>query len=314
MMSEPRRNTRQNHLDLAKSVLRHVQSRGMRIGEHVPEQRLADLCGVSRTPIRATFELLAVQGFLHKRPEEGYFLAVDPVEAEAEVVRRLELAEDTLASRILRDRAARRLGEVQTIRALAQRYDASRNAVFNALKILLHDGIVSQQPGQSWVFQPILDSVRAVEESLEFRMVLEPRAILGPGFALDPIPAGSLRQTLQRHLEAGDLRMTQGSFLRLDTEFHSFIARGAGNRFVRATLLAHHRLRRNTQKAEAISGFRIHQAMAEHLDILDALMQGDLELAADLMAVHLRRSHRNRPDAANRGIPPLTLGAGRKDV
>jgi DNA-binding GntR family transcriptional regulator len=269
---------------------------------------------VSRTPIRATFEMLSLQGFLTKRPEEGYFLAVDPVEADAETVRQLEQAEDSLATLILRDRTARRLGEVQTVRALAQRYDASRTAVLNALKVLTRDGIVSQQQGQSWVFQPLLDSPRATDESLSFRLILEPQAILSPGFELDPAQAGTMRQTLQRHLEQRDVRTTQGGFLRLDTDFHGLIAGASGNRFLRVTLLAHHRLRRNTQKTTAIPEFRIRQALSEHLDILEALVRGDNELGADLMTVHLRRSQKTRPDAANRGIPPLTLGTPRGDA
>jgi DNA-binding GntR family transcriptional regulator len=313
-MPRSRRNARQNHLELARAVVRHVQAHGLKQGDHLPEQRFAELCGVSRTPIRATFEMLLLQGFLTKRPEEGYFLAVDPVEADAETVQRLEQAEDTLATRILRDRAARRLGEVQTVRALAERYDASRTAVLNALKILTRDGIVSQQPGQSWVFQPILDSPRAVDDSLSFRLILEPQAIVTPGFALDPAQAGTMRQTLQRHLDQSDVRTTQGGFLRLDTDFHGLIARASGNRFLRVTLLAHHRLRRSTQKTTAIPEFRMRQAIAEHIDILDALMRGDLELGADLMVVHLRRSQKTRPDAANRGIPPLTLSMARSEV
>jgi DNA-binding GntR family transcriptional regulator len=313
-MPSTRRKSRQNHLELARAVVRHVQAQGMKAGDHLPEQRFADLCGVSRTPIRATFELLYFQGFLTKRPDEGYFLAVDPVEADAKTVRQIEEAEDTLATRILRDRAARRLGEVQTARALAQRYDAPRDAVLNALRVLARDGVVAQQPGQSWVFQPILDSPRAVEDSLNFRMILEPQAILSPGFALDPAEAATMRQTLQRHLDQHDLRTTQGSFHRLDTEFHALIARAAGNRFLRVALLAHHRLRRNTQKTTALPEFRIRQAIAEHLDILDALMRGDHELGADLMMVHLRRSQKTRPDAANRGIPPLTRAAVRGDA
>lgn len=313
-MPAPRRRSRQNHVELARAVVRQVQAQGMTVGDHLPEQRFADLCGVSRTPIRATFELLFSQGFLTRRPEEGYYLAVDPVEADAETVRRLDQAEDSLATRILRDRTARRLGEVQTVRALAQRYDASRASVLNALRILLRDGIVSQQPGQSWVFQPILDSPRAVEDSLSFRLVLEPQAILSPGFELDSAQAGTMRQTLQRHLDQRDVRTTQASFLRLDTDFHGLIARGSGNRFLRVALLAHHRLRRNTQKTTAIPEFRIRQATAEHLDILDALLRGDHELGADLMTVHLRRSQKTRPDAANRGIPPLTLGAARGEA
>ncbi|MBE0693918.1 MAG: GntR family transcriptional regulator, partial [Aquamicrobium sp.] len=43
----------------------------------------------------------------------------------------------------------------------------------------------------------------------------------------------------------------------------------------------------------------------EHLGILDNLEARQYEVAADLLKVHLRLSGNQRPQAANRGAPPL---------
>ncbi len=304
-MAHIRRNARQNHLILAQQILSTALERGMSPGDHLPEQSLSDACGVSRTPIRSALKLLEENEFIHWREEEGYFLSISQADEIAEAIRKLEDLDDSLAARILSDRAERRIGDVQSVSALVRRYGATRNSVLNALKILSRDGIVAQLPGRAWAFQPMLDSPKAIEESLTMRLTLEPQAILAPGFVLDSKRAGLLRTQMEDMLRTSEGRITATGFHRIDTEFHGFIAECSGNRFLRGTLLAHQRLRRATQKDRSIPDFRLRQSLDEHLEILDSLERGQYELAADQMVLHLRRSRTRRPEAANRGIPPL---------
>ena len=168
-----------------------------------------------------------------------------------------------------------------------------------------------QLPGRAWAFQPILDSPKAIDESLDMRLTLEPQAILTRGFTLDPSRAGVLRSRMEDLLQTHEGRITAAGFLRVDTEFHSLIAEGCQNRFLRGTLLTHHRLRRATQKDISIPDFRLRQSLQEHLEILDSLERAQFELAADQMVLHLRRSRIRRPEAANRGISPLMRGPRR---
>ncbi len=306
-----RRNSHQNHLELARQVTAIVLERGMRRGDHLPEKVISEACGVSRTPIRSAFKLLESKQVLEWRPERGYFLALDKAEAIAAALSDLEGAEDSLARRILSDRAERRIGEVQSVSALVRRYGTSRNSVLFALKILSRDGIVTQLPGRAWAFQPMIDSPKAALESIELRILMEPLAIVSPGFALDSKRAGLLRSQIRDFLDIDETRLSLTHFQQLDVDFHNLIADGSGNRFVRSTLLAHHRLRHASRKGQTIPAFRMQQAMAEHLEILDSLERNLYELAADQMRVHLRRSGVRRPEAANRGIAPLKRGLRR---
>ncbi|WP_282170907.1 FCD domain-containing protein [Ruegeria atlantica] len=307
-MTDARRNTRQNHLELAQKVLNIAFERGMKAGDHLPEQGFSAACGVSRTPIRSAFKLLEENGVLSWKEEEGYFLAIQTREEQAEAVRRLEDLEDSLARRILSDRAERRIGEVQSASALVRRYKVSRNTVLNALKILSRDDIVTQLPGRSWAFQPILDSPNSVEDSVAFRLTMEPQAILAPRFTMDFKRAGLLRSQMEDILKLRNGSITCSGFRAIDTEFHSFIAECSGNRFIRGSLLTHHRLRRTTQKDASIPDFRLRQSLEEHLEILESLERNQFDLAADQMVLHLRKSRVRRPEAANRGIPPMKRG------
>lgn len=304
-MSEHRRKPRQNHLALAQQILGIAQERGLKPGDHLPEQSFSEACGVSRTPIRSAFKILEENEILQWRQEEGYFLTQSSAKIANDALQKLEDAEYSLAHRILSDRTDRRIGEVQSISGLARRYAVPRNSVLNALKVLSQDGIVTQLPGRAWAFQPMVDSPKSVDESFDFRLINEPQAILAPGFKLDTKRAGLLRDQIEDVLNAGEARITTRAFQRIDIEFHSLIADCSGNRFLRGALSAHHRLRKASQKHGAIPGFRLRQAMTEHLEILDSLERNQFDLAADQITVHLRRSRVRRPEAANRGIPPL---------
>lgn len=307
-MTTTQRKSRHSHHALARQILSIVIEQGMKAGSHLPEQAFSEACGVSRTPIRSAFKILEENEILSWRQEEGYFLNIRSNDGAADALQRLADAEDSLAHRILADRAERRLGDIQSVSGLVRRYSASRNSVLNALKVLSRDGIVAQLPGRSWAFQPMVDSPKAIDESFDFRLNTEPQAILSPGFAMDSNRAGLLRNQMNDFLNAGSDNFKPAAFQLIDFEFHSLIAESSGNRFLRGNLLAHHRLRKVTQKGTSIPNFRLGQAMREHLDILDSLERNQYDLAADQMTVHLRRSRIRRPEAANRGIPPLSRG------
>ncbi|WP_112313122.1 GntR family transcriptional regulator [Pseudogemmobacter bohemicus] len=302
-MTGTRRTARLNHLELARQVVAFALERGMKPGEHLPEEALSRSFGISRTPIRSALRLLEEKGIVVKRAEEGYFLALGPQEGLAEAQTRIGDEEQTLPERILADRAARRIGDLQSVSALVRRYATSRHSVLNALKILSTDGFITQLPGRAWAFQPLLDTPRAIAESFAFRLMAEPQAILAPGFQLDAPRAGALRPQMRDFAEAPESRLAAVSFRRLDHDFHMLIAESSGNRFLSGALIAHHRLRRLAQKDAPPPPFRMRQAMGEHLDILDSLERSQPELAADQMVLHLRRSGIRRPEAAGRGAP-----------
>lgn len=301
---------RASHLELARRILDHVRARGLGPGAHLPEQALASACNVSRTPVRAALNLLVGEGLATHAADEGYRLSPGFLPAASLSGRFGQAPDKDLAARILRDRAARRLDATVTVGELMRRYGQSRSAVTQALGRLGEDGLVSRAPGQSWLFASLPDDPESQADSYDFRLVLEPEA-LSPGFRFDPDAAASLRRAMLGFLAEPDQRLDPRSFQAMDTEFHGLIARGAANRFVGEALLAHLRLRDLPGSAARINVVRLRQAMQEHLVILDQMEAGRLDVAADLLRVHLRLSRSQRPQAANRGAPPLFGLSGR---
>ncbi len=308
-MIRTRSNTRQNHLKLARKIIEVALERGMSSGDHLPETTLSEACGVSRTPIRSALKLLESNDIVQRREEGGYFLNHAAEDIGINGVAQLDDVEGSLATRILSDRAERRITDVQSVSSLVRRYNVPRSAVLNALKILNTDGVVAQLPGRAWAFQPLLDTPAAVSESLSFRLALEPQAITAPGFEMDSLKAGLLRQQMEDFLKRADGSMSAVAFLHLDCAFHSLIAESSCNRFICGALLAHQRLRLTTQKNNSIPDFRLRQSLEEHLDILDSLERMQHQLAADQMVLHLRRSQIRKPQTVNRGVLPIAQGA-----
>ncbi|MEP6564735.1 MAG: GntR family transcriptional regulator [Mesorhizobium sp.] len=304
-MQAAARRPRTNHLDLAQRILDVARQRGFEPGAHLPEQQIASLCNVSRTPVRAALRLLTEQGVVRWEAETGYRLAVD-LAAQAAVATELPATEeDELAEAILRDRSARRLDQTVTVGGLMKRYSSERKTVLKALQRLTEENLLDRAPGQSWLFRRAPDDPEAQGESYEFRLLLEPAAIVSPGFRLDGARAAVLRQGMEALAALPDAAFDSREFQRLDIEFHGMIADGAANRFVTDALSDHLRLRRLPRTYAGVNVFRLKQSLREHLTILDHLESRQYEVAADLLRVHLRLSRSQRPQAASRGAPAL---------
>lgn len=302
---------RTSHRDLAQRILDVARQRGFAPGARLPEQQIASLCNVSRTPVRAALRLLTEQGVVRWEADTGYSLAVDLAVHGAGAGSLPSTVEDDLAEAILRDRSARRLDGTVTAGSLMRRYGAARKTVLKTLNRLSEESIVERAPGQSWLFRPAPDAPDALAESYDFRLLLEPAAILAPGFQLDGVTATGLRCAMETLLALPDAAFDLREFQRLDVDFHQLIAEGSANRFVADALLAHLRLRRLPGIQAGANMFRLKQSLREHLGILEHLESGQFEVAADLLKVHLRLSRSQRPQAASRGAPALFGAMGR---
>ncbi len=302
--TEPRR-LNHRHVSLARRILDVAAERGMSPGERLAEQALASLCNVSRTPVRKALQILAEQGLATADAEGGYVLATDPVAGGRLDAGIATDRESEIHDAVLRDLAAGRIAETQTVASLQRRYDAPRQTVQNVLLELAEENLAERAPGQQWLLKQFAVGPDATARSYEFRLAMEPLALSLPDFRRDFTAMAALRQSMLLLRAMPEAAFDRALFDRIDLDFHLLVARGCGNPFLAEALAGHHRRRGKVAGRSHVGTFRLMQSNQEHLQILEQIERGQMDLAADLMSVHLRLSSAQRPRLAGRGVPSL---------
>ena len=164
--------SRQSSFHLANQLLDVIRDAKLEPGHHLREQQLADLVGVSRTPIRSALNLLAERGIVDTRKNHGYFLR-KPFDS----LHRIEIevpstADEKLYQRLVRDRLDNAVPNSMTQSEIARRYDVDRVALTRTLSRLAEDGLIAKNKGHGWTFLPTFDSLVSLRGSYEFRLTL----------------------------------------------------------------------------------------------------------------------------------------------
>lgn len=272
---------------LAMRILHHVKARNLPAGAHLTERSVAEMLKVSRTPARAALKFLADTGFVGKSAKRGYFLAkhsaqiVEPEHASPEDRSYLQIAED----RVNGDLPAR-----VTESDLMRRYSISRPRLIPILTRIMHEGWIDRLPGKGWEFQGLLDSVEVYEQGHRFRMVIEPAALLEPGYLLPPKLSEDLRARQQAMLDGGILQYSRMELFEIGSTFHETIIAGANNPFYSDALRRINRLRRLLEYRSKLDRARLVQECRDHLKLLRLVTHGDLKAAARFLHQHLADS------------------------
>jgi DNA-binding GntR family transcriptional regulator len=145
------------------------------------------------------------------------------------------------------------------------------------------------------VFLPTLNTEYAHDASYRFRQCIEPAAILEPTFALDG-PTAELCRMRHDHILAHRFEeVAMSKIFDIDAQFHDLIARSSGNPFLTAAIERQNRLRRLVEYFAPSDRSRLQASCAEHLEILDLLVQGRRTMAAERMKSHLEQSSHIKP-------------------
>lgn len=281
---------------------------GLKPGDRINEQHLAQRLNVSRSPIRTALDSLAERGVVARRPQRGVELIALPQKKENASVPGVE--PDELLVRIAKDRDRGLLGDEVSESQLMQHYGVGRPVVRDALQSLADLDMVQRKPGYGWRFNTTWNAdVRS--ESYRFRMIIEPAAILEPSFRLSRDWSRKMRQ---RHEEILSSPWTQASGIALyemNADFHEGIAAASGNKFLHEAIRRQNRLRRFSNYNWTHGFERVKVNHAEHLEILDRLDAGDNEVAATLMKRHLLLASQMTPSFEKYGEEDekLSLGA-----
>ena len=275
-------------LRIANDVIARIGMGELGAGSHLATAALAERFEVSRSPVREALAILSDRGVIQNRRNRGIFVLpaagrktgetglvpVGPCESDPYY----ELAEDWLKDRI---------GADQTEQAIRDRYKLTRAQAQDLLSRASREGWAEPKPGYGWKLRQVAKTVEAFEEIYRFRAVIEPAALLEPGFRFDRTVAASLRRTQER-LASGDLDgLAPAAMTAAGAAFHEGIIRMSGNPMFFYALERANPLRRLAEYRLKVDPQRIAVQSHEHLAILDLLARGDNLEAAHLMRRHL---------------------------
>ncbi len=183
--------------------------------------------------------------------------------------------------------------------ALAERFQVSRLAVREALRVLELQGIVRVEhgfQGGAYVTEggsgPVTNALETMLrlEHLErgeiytARRYLEPEIAALAAHALDEGSVAALRENVAE----GERRLAAGrSAFTTNVDFHAGLAGSCGNRILTLMSDALLELLRAVESRRPSDGLVNREACAAHRAILDAVVRRDADLARALMARHL---------------------------
>lgn len=163
----------------------------------------------------------------------------------------------------------------------AERYGISKSPIREALNRLETEGLITIIPRRGAFVREF--SVHDAEEIYELREVLETLVVRNA--VLDSKTLARLREIVtsaQSFLDKND----KPNYIRADAAFHTTLARASNNSRLRKMIESMHNqmliLRRQTFELTS------HLSVKQHLGILEAIEKGDRQVAANLMAQHIR--------------------------
>jgi DNA-binding GntR family transcriptional regulator len=280
---------------LASQILRYIRNNNLVPGAPLPEMRLAEEFKVSRTPVRAALEHLASQGIVDSTSRRGYAVAQSAKEISAAPRDADTFDDDALYMRITTDYMEDRLDVQFTEADLMRRYEVGHGLLNRVLQRMARDLVIERNPGHGWRFAPVFKSDDADMGSYRFRTIIEPAALLEPGYTLDRSRAAQVRREHEAIIATPRNKLSRirlFHFYDMNAEFHELIAAGSGNAFLLQAVQQQNSLRRLLIYRWPYPLERIIESCKEHLELLGAVEKGEMEWASTLMRRHLELAAR----------------------
>lgn len=295
---------------LALLIVERAKALRLGAGDHLAEQALADAFRVSRTPVRLALQILEETGVVERRPNCGFFLREAMAQLPRPELALEESPEDPIYLEIAEDRLAGRLDIRFTEAELARRYRLSKSRLARLLARMNKEGWLDRLPGHGWEFQPVLTSPDAYEQSYRFRMLVEPAALMEPGYRVDKATFERLRAQQRAMLNGGIKRFSTVETFQAGASFHETIVAASGNIFLIDAIRRVNRVRRLIEYRVHKDRGRLVRECTDHLQLLDLLEQGKRLEAVAFLRKHLGRARDIKLDIAKRAASPAGGGAG----
>ncbi len=280
---------------LARELIGLAVDGTLQEGDHLREIDVSKRFNVSRTPLRATLDLLVRDGLVEKRCNRGFFWVASKSESRDFLTDFPKTEDENLYERIARDWFEGKIDKEVSEAEIRKRYRLGRLTAQRILNGLSEQGVVSRLPGYGWQFEPTLNTLAAHDESYDFRVNLECGTLRRETFNYREKAGRALRHRHEAVLQSKVRKHDLPDLFRLDADFHDFIAECSNNRFVAQAISQQNRLRRLLEYNSLIDAGRLIDSCREHLEILDKIESGDMEGAAICMLDHLTKAKRSKP-------------------
>ncbi|MGE0029308.1 MAG: GntR family transcriptional regulator [Thermoleophilia bacterium] len=205
-----------------------------------------------------------------------------------------------MRSDLLRGRI--RPGERVVEQWAAEHYQASRTPVREACRRLAEEGLLVHRPQRGYM-APVIEQAE-LDELYELRRAIE---VLSVRTACGAADRGRRLQALRAQW-SGPIPETGEEIVYNDEAFHLGIAETGGNRQVQGALAGINARIRLVRVHDFLDAARVRATVRQHVQILDAVEDGDAEKAGALMIVHIIESQRAVVAAAARAQEAFAAG------
>ncbi len=167
---------------------------------------------------------------------------------------------------------------------LASRFKVSRTPIREALKQLVASGLLEHRPNKG-----VFVRTPSVQELLEMFEVMAELEALCVKLAARRT-RGEDMQTLQKLADDCEQAMNSGDhdlYYHANERLHNELYRLSGNRYLEQQAAALHRRLQPYRRLQLRVPYRMRQSMNEHRIIVDAVCQGQAEVAADAIRSHI---------------------------
>lgn len=292
---------------LASRIVEMIRREGLPVGTRLTEQRLCAELGVSRSPVRKALQFLESTGVVKTEPNRGFHVARPPSEVARLTVAHPDDSDEALYLSVADDRLAGQVSTEITESELMQRYGATRLQVQRVLNRMAREGVVERKPGRGWIFQPLMNTPEAYRESYRFRMIIEPAAVVEPGYQIDMAELEKCYREQMELLAGGVEKWSRSELFKPGVHLHETIVAGAHNRLLLDALRKVNQLRRLIEYRAKLDRSKIREQCEEHLVLIDLLRRGERVEAAHYLRQHLDGARRRKAALVEApGLQPLT--------
>ncbi|MCL8012142.1 GntR family transcriptional regulator [Streptomyces sp. AS02] len=275
---------------LATRLVDLMRRSGLREGAHVTEQWAADELEVSRTPVRKAMLFLTEVGILERVPNRGFFLTRDARALARPDLSQAEDVEESAYFEIADDYVGGRFTGSFTVADISRRYRLTPRQSDRVLSRMEGEDLVRRKAGgRGWEFQHVMATADAHDQSYRFRMIIEPAALLEPGFTVDADAFARHRRQQEALLHGDILLLPRAELFQVNASFHEMLVGCSGNQFLLEAVRRQNRLRRLIEYRHQIDRSRLAGQAREHLRLLDLVESGDLKEASAFLATHLNK-------------------------